>query len=497
MFILLALGLVMEAFFVLLTQRFWLTKFFPTAPSLPPELQHVSVGFPQMMPGSWSSGAWWLTIVLAAPFAAWAPALWLASRLQGPLARLVVAGMAVVFALTLCGLYPITAADIFHYLADARTFWVYHQNPMVVPPSAHPFVIGISWADQSSPYGPVWQFLSVIPAALFGTHWAWAVIGFKLLAIGFFFACCWFLYAAVRRAWPRRELLALTTFAWSPFVLMRVAGNGHNDIVMMALAVAALYFALDRRWRYVVPLLALSALVKFSTLLLVPPVLVYAWFASDARARRELVLASAGSAALAVVCFVPFWVGRDTFKTFVQNTNLVITSVPQLVSVAIHGAAAADTIDPGVREAGYVAFAAIYLALLGVLALRPRYDYLVAALALTVIAYLTFNTWWFRPWYLLWFLPFAAMLSSWWWVALSACVGFGATYFDLIEQYRVHWPWIWDHLWRALAAPVLPVFVPLALIILFAFTLTGDWTLASRRKDEGAPSTLTLDPGTL
>ena len=108
----------------------------------------------------------------------------------------------------------------------------------------------------------------------------------------------------------------------------------------------------------------------------------------------------------------PFWVGFDTFQTFVQNTNLVITAVPQLVVVALKGGDYGTAVDPGVRTGGYIAFGAVYLVMLLAVAHRPRFEDLTAVLALTLIAYLTLCTWWFRPWYLLWFLPLAALLPS-------------------------------------------------------------------------------------
>ena len=47
--------------------------------------------------------------------------------------------------------------------ADARTYWLYGENPAVVPPTAHPddafrpFVW--VWADEPSAYGPLWYQL--------------------------------------------------------------------------------------------------------------------------------------------------------------------------------------------------------------------------------------------------------------------------------------------------------------------------------------------------
>ncbi len=477
---LLVLGGLAELFYVLLVSRFWLTKFFP-GPG-------VSVGFPQMMSGNWSADAWWYTIVLGAPFVPFVGALWLARRLRGGLAAAIGFGWATVFGATLVGCYPITAADLFHYLADARTLWVYGQNPMQVPPDAHPFVIGISWSQQPSPYGPLWQVLATIPVALTGAgnHWVAGIVGLKLLAMAFYLAAAVLIFLIVRHTWPGRELTATLVFAWNPFVVFRAVGNGHNDIVMMALALAALYCVLRSNWRLALPLLALSVAVKYSTALIVPPVLLYAWLSTPGERRREL-LEGAGLATLTtVIVFLPFWDGLDTFKTFIQNANMTITAVPQLVSLKLQPGLAPDRADRFVKDSGYVIFLAVYALLLYAIWRRPSFDRLVAACAIAFIAWLVCCTWWFRPWYFLWFLSLTALLPSFWWTALAVATTFGATFFDMIEQYRMHWSWIAADNFRAYAAPVVSAFLPLIVLLALGLAATGAWTLLREGRGRSA-----------
>lgn len=463
------LGAVIEIFLVVLTRRFWLSNWFP-GPG-------VSLGFPQMMSGFWSSDFRWLALILIAPFEGFVPAIWYARRLRSRFAAGIVFGFAALFAVTLLGLYPITASDLFHYLADARTLWVYHQNPMQVPPDAHAFVLGISWSQQPSPYGPLWQLLSVVPVAFTGNHWVAGVIGFKLLSMVCYLASAALIFVTVKRTWPGRELQAALIYAWNPFVVFRVIGNGHNDAAMMALALGAIYFVARRWWMLAIPLLAMSVCIKYSTLLIVPPVLLYAWVVSNARERRDLYLATGLAIVVAALLFLPFWRGFDTFKTFIQNTNLTITAVPQIVSIKLQEGRSAADADHLVRVAGYVVFALVYLALLVTIYLRPAFRGLVAACALVFIAYLLLCTWWFRPWYFIWFLSLTALLPSFWWTALAVATSFGATFFDLVEQYRSHWSWIWSNEWRAYAAPVFSAFLPLVVVLLLGVAITGAWSM--------------------
>ncbi len=491
---LLVCGVAAELFFVILAARFWLTKFFPNAPGS----GAISVGFPQMMSGDWAADARWLTLVLAAPFGAFVVALWYARAARSRLAAAIVFGFALVFGVTLLGCYPITAADLFHYLADARTLWVYHANPMQTPPQAHPFVIGISWAQQPSPYGPLWQVLALLPVAVTDDHYVAGVIGFKLLGLVSYLACGALIYLTVRRTWPGRELPAALVFLWNPFVVFRVVGNGHNDATMMAFALAAFYFIPQRRWRLALPLLALSICIKYSTALLVPPVLVYGWFASNASERRRLAQGVGLALLLTLAIFAPFWRGADTFKTFIQNTNLIITSVPEVVTVLIHPATTLAAPDADVKLAGYLVFGLAYLAVLVALARRATFERLIAGCAIVFIVYLTASTWWFRPWYFLWFLALTALLPSFWWNALALAATFGATFFDIVEQYRTNWTWVWSSNFRAYAAPVACVFVPLLLMLAIGVLWTRSWTMLERRPGGHSwLSRLTPDRGTV
>src|SRR5579885_1827257 len=75
-------GVAAELFWLVLSNRFWLTKFFPNAPYYGAR----SVGFPQMMSGDWAADARWLALVLAAPFVAFVIALWYARSARSQLA---------------------------------------------------------------------------------------------------------------------------------------------------------------------------------------------------------------------------------------------------------------------------------------------------------------------------------------------------------------------------------------------------------------------------
>src|SRR6185295_7352884 len=119
--------------------------------------------------------------------------------------------------------------------------WIYGDNPLVVPPAETHYPIGLSWYDQPSPYGPGWSLLTLVvsPLLIWGDHDIAALIALKALSAVAFLGTAVVIYRLVARTSPGWELFAVLLFAWSPFVVLRTAGNGHNDMTMLFFALLA------------------------------------------------------------------------------------------------------------------------------------------------------------------------------------------------------------------------------------------------------------------
>ncbi len=429
-----AAGVALAALYAFATSRLFLTDYFPDA--------GVSLDWIKILtPRGEDPVASYLVLTLTAS-TLYAVALLTVARWGGSVPRVLLAGFPVLFALTLIPMYPPTAVDLFHYHADARTLWIFERNPLVVPPMEVGYPIGISWAEQPSPYGPLWSILTLVLAPLmrFGDHLVATLIGFKVLAALTYLGCGWLIYRLVRQTRPGLELLALVLFAWNPFILLRVVGNGHNDLAMMFFALAALSRARERDWTLAFPLLACSVLVKYTSALLGPPLLLFAWFAMEgppiARA-RALAPGIVIAAALVVLSYVPFWAGLETFDTVTRQTELTITSIPDYLisiwseSLGAEGAASRARIV----TLGVFALLAIPLTWQA----RKGFDHLLVAGFGLMFFYLVFAAGWFRPWYMLWPATLLALRPTPWSAALFLAITTGNLFPDVIEQFRYSW----------------------------------------------------------
>lgn len=462
-------GLLLTAVYAAATLAIPLPDFFP-GPG-------ISLGFPQMLGDDWVRVSVQYTGVVIASFALYGAALAVVWGSRGRVPAVVLYGFPVLFVLVLAWMYPPTAVDMFHYQADARTFWVHGQNPLTVAPAANPYAIGISWAEQPSPYGPFWSLLTFVPALLPGDHYLAGLILFKLMAGGFLLGCAWLIARLVARTRPGWEAVALVLFAWNPFVLLRVAGNGHNDLVMMFFVLLALERAHRRNWTAVFPLLALSVLVKFVTALLGPMFLLYAWTHTPGTARERLraLAPGLGLAALVVVAsYLPFWEGRDTFSTLKnQVSGLMITSTPLLLQERLARGMAPDEATSRALLLTRLAFAALYLPL--VWQARRDFGRLAACGVNALFLYLVIATAWFRPWYMLWPLALAALLPGTWYTTLFLAISFCCSFPDLVEQYRGNWDWLAAGYWRLLVAPIAVQFWVPVVVWLVGLTSFRSW----------------------
>ncbi|MCB0196600.1 MAG: hypothetical protein KDJ65_31900 [Anaerolineae bacterium] len=187
--------------------------------------------------------------------------------------KLLILGFGLVFSFTLIWLYPITANDLFRYVLRGRIWAVHGESPMITPPEAFPddpyAAFAGEFGDWVSGYGPLWEIIVQVPLRLGAVDMVPGSVGLKFIVLLFY------LMSAILLGWfiiPEKgtSLTALTFFAWNPLILIQGPGNGHNDMVFMALMVLGLVLWQRKLWWAAALALALSALAKASALLLIP-----------------------------------------------------------------------------------------------------------------------------------------------------------------------------------------------------------------------------------
>lgn len=191
--------------------------------------------------------------------------------------RVWVLGIGLICALLLLGLYPITALDVVLYVVRARLWALYGGSPMLAWPAnfpQDPFIhLGGEYIREVSPYGPLWELIAQIPIRLGILDIGAGTIAMKVIAL------ISYLCMAVLIGWYARQdspqnrvsnVTAMTFFALNPMVLLEAIGNGHNDMLMLALLTLGLVLWQRDHWAWAALALTGAALIKVTGLIFMP-----------------------------------------------------------------------------------------------------------------------------------------------------------------------------------------------------------------------------------
>jgi len=258
-------------------------------------------------------------------------------------------------ALILLFSYPVGAIDVLVYALYTRGWAVYGFNPMAVAPAHWPasdpwLGVAAEWVDAPSPYGPVWESMSLGTFHLSGGDFLAHVFALKILAILAYLGCVVLIYVLLRQSKPNWAAAGTIAFAWNPLVLLETAQNAHNDIVMIFFLLAAVWALTTTRRQgketitmifdgLVCLFLTLSILTKFITVI-VAPFFLLALIGRRRTWRKRLAwLMGYGlfTAAIIVVAMWPLWPGWNNWA-LVQGADAAGRSIFALVVLSLRDA---------------------------------------------------------------------------------------------------------------------------------------------------------------
>ncbi len=169
--------------------------------------------------------------------------------------------------------YNAFSYDLFNYMFDARIFTVHSENPYLYKAldyPSDPWINFMRWTHRTYPYGPVWLVLTV-PLSFIGMQFFLPTLFlYKALMAISFLGTTYFIGKILEKISPANKLFGMALFALNPLVLIESLVSAHNDIVMIFLAVTALYYLLSNKYVRAFLLLFLSFGIKFATIVLLP-----------------------------------------------------------------------------------------------------------------------------------------------------------------------------------------------------------------------------------
>ncbi len=338
-------------------------------------------------------------------------------RIEGdpasPAAWKLVIGWAVAFSLAFLLMYPVGAADVFDNIIRGRMTALYHANPFIQVPNQFPndpFLRYAAWGGAHTAYGPLWELLAAVLVRLAGNGIAANVLVFKVAMILTYAADVALIRRILLRIAPQHALAGVYLFAWNPPVLFEIAGNAHNDGLMLMTILLAVYFYVTRRYATALVALVAGALVKFLPAALIPLFLVGA-LRRLPPGRRWSFLVAGGMMSLGLVLaiYAPVWGSSDPLN-LAHRESLFTTSLPALMEIALESRMGGEAAGRIINAAG--------AALLGLFVLYQTWRLdtddrsLIRSTWAVLMFYLLVPVPWLQPWYIVWPLGLAALLDD-------------------------------------------------------------------------------------
>ena len=213
-------------------------------------------------------------------------------------------GWNVLFLIAFMGIfaYPMFSYDLFNNIFNAKMILIYHANPYLqtaIEFSQDPMLRFMQNVHMPAPYAYGWTIASLLPGLVWFTGkftlTFWAM---KTFIAVFWLGQLWILKKLVTRLFPQ-EPWRFWLFALNPLVLVETLINGHNDVMMMFLALLAYWFSLHYAKFKAFIFLLLSISIKYVTVVLLP--IFYLQGPSLQGKRTDI--SSLGSLALLAVMF--------------------------------------------------------------------------------------------------------------------------------------------------------------------------------------------------
>jgi alpha-1,6-mannosyltransferase len=291
---------------------------------------------------------------------------------------------------------PLLSSDIFNYVGYARLEVVHHLNAYVKPLAAaptDPSYIYVGWPLHTTAYGPLFTLASLplgwvsFPAAI------WLLKVFTGLASLGCVALVWL--CATRLGRP--AMPAALFFGLNPILLAYAVGGAHNDLLMLAAALGGIYLMLAGRESGMAAMVV-SVAVKSSSVVLVPFALL-----GSRRPLRALAWGAGAAVVLGGITLIAFGHHVSSILHVLHDDARLETpnDIPGVVN---------DVFGLGISTArqGKIGMLLLVPTILFLLVRTYRGGNWLENAGWATCAVIVTTTW-FLPWYLIWFLPLAAL----------------------------------------------------------------------------------------
>ncbi|GLZ75727.1 hypothetical protein Afil01_05340 [Actinorhabdospora filicis] len=354
--------------------------------------------------------AWWQIrkLDLTVKSALWTAALWAAPLLIAP---------------------PLASRDIYAYACQGATLRG-GLNPYEVGSNALPCPwlssMSLGWQKTTAPYGPIWVLMAGLAIVIAGSSLWTALLALRIAAVFGVVLMAWAIPALARAAGtdPTRAIwLGLA----SPLLVIHLVSGGHNDAVMIGLALAGLVAAQKRRGLLAGGLLGAAIAVKATAGIALPFAVL---MLMRERSVREFLTRTAAALAGTLVAFgvitLASGLGFGWLRGLASSGDSVQwTAPPTALGMAVGALSKAlghDVTTGAIEVCRLLGWVALAVSLVWIWLRALKHGNPLRYLAYALLAVLAFSPV-FHPWYALWPMAVIAVTMPDWTPARVAAVG--------------------------------------------------------------------------
>jgi hypothetical protein len=323
-----------------------------------------------------------------------------------PRTRALAFGLPVLFNVAWLAAAPSLSIDVLSYISHGYVRAGVGENPYLVPSSAVATssiaadleAYGWRAVHPVSPYGPL---ITHLETAVAGSPWSVGtmVVAFKIVAVACSLAAAALIWVILGQLCRSRRDLGTVAYLWNPMIVVELAGEGHNDAIMVVLVLLALALTIRRRVAGGVIAMGAAILGKYLPALFIALQAAYLWRTRDdtGRLARQAAVGVVSATLLAVVLFAPYWVGPETFAGVTLTGQAGHTgSTPTVILEALSRLVPASSVGPLVA----LVAACGLLVYVGVQAINVRDEQtLLRAAAAVSVVYVLLASPSYWPWY--------------------------------------------------------------------------------------------------
>jgi len=274
-----------------------------------PMIPAEKFSFLSFLPG-WLFSGWWVGSFYASVIIVFIAGYLLAIREAENFSVRYILGSTAIFCFSLFFFPPGKHHDIFLYIFQGKMIAHYGANPYFVPPSrfaADSFYRYVGWKDFTSAYGPFWHWLEAGLFSLGGKSIISQIAVFRSFILVMHLANTWLLFSILKLVLPEKSRQGMLVYGWNPLLLLYSVPGSSNDMAMIFFLLLGLWFFHRNKYLTSSFFLACSALTKIFTILYFP------FHLKLIKDRRERIVSLVLAVLVAVVIWLPFYAGWQTF----------------------------------------------------------------------------------------------------------------------------------------------------------------------------------------